>query len=157
MSGTGNMKLMMNGAITIGTRDGANIEILDAVGADNFFLFGLDTDGVEAMRANYDPQSIIAAEPDLREVMGLLTSGHFNQGGMRLRNRKDETTYKVRRGKVGGFRDYFTPGQVAELEQIVAARLSPRFGYFPGAAGQSGSPADNQGSETSRAPLQSPA
>lgn len=57
------------------------------------------------------------------------TSGFFKQGGMRLRNRDDETTFKVRRGKVGGFRDYFTPEQVAELEEIVATRLSPRFGY----------------------------
>jgi hypothetical protein len=56
-------------------------------------------------------------------------SGFFRQGGMRLRNRDDETTFKVRRGKVGGFRDYFTPAQVAELEEIVASRLSPRFGY----------------------------
>ena len=78
-SGTGNMKLMMNGALTIGTRDGANIEILEAVGADNFFLFGLDTDEVEALRSNYDPQSIIAADAELREVMDLLVSGHFNQ------------------------------------------------------------------------------
>jgi len=78
-SGTGNMKLMMNGALTIGTRDGANIEILEAVGADNFFLFGLDTDEVEALRSDYDPQSIIAADAELREVMDLLVSGHFNQ------------------------------------------------------------------------------
>jgi hypothetical protein len=56
-------------------------------------------------------------------------SGFFKQGGMRLRNRDDETTFKVRRGKVGGFRDDFTPEQVAELEEIVATRLSPRFGY----------------------------
>ncbi len=78
-SGTGNMKLMMNGAITIGTRDGANIEILEAVGDDNFFLFGLDADEVVALRANYDPLSIISANPDLREVIDLLRSGHFNQ------------------------------------------------------------------------------
>ena len=78
-SGTGNMKLMMNGALTIGTRDGANIEILEAVGAENFFLFGLDTDEVEALRSDYDPQSIIAADAELREVMDLLVSGHFNQ------------------------------------------------------------------------------
>lgn len=78
-SGTGNMKLMMNGALTIGTRDGANIEILDAVGAENFFLFGLDADEVEAMRAHYDPAAIIDADPALDEVMKLLESGHFNQ------------------------------------------------------------------------------
>ncbi|MGR9091601.1 MAG: glycogen/starch/alpha-glucan family phosphorylase, partial [Gammaproteobacteria bacterium] len=78
-SGTGNMKLMMNGALTIGTRDGANIEILETVGADNFFLFGLDADEVEAERAHYDPAAIIDADPELGEVLALLESGHFSQ------------------------------------------------------------------------------
>jgi len=87
----------------------------------------------------------------------LETSGHFNQGGMRLRNRSDETTYKVRRGKVGGFRDYFTPEQAAELEEIVATRLSPRFGYFPERTGKSGSPGVDRGGESSAAAYHSPA
>ena len=78
-SGTGNMKLMMNGALTIGTRDGANIEILDAVGPENFFLFGLDADAVEASRGNYDPVAIIKADPALLEVIELIESGHFSQ------------------------------------------------------------------------------
>ncbi len=77
-SGTGNMKFMMNGAITIGTLDGANIEIREEVGDDNFFLFGLTASQVEATRGNYDPNGIIAADPDLRRVMELLESGHFN-------------------------------------------------------------------------------
>ncbi len=77
-SGTGNMKFMMNGAVTIGTYDGANIEILDAVGADNFFLFGLRAEEVEALRPNYRPQDYVDGDPDLREVIGLLRSGHFN-------------------------------------------------------------------------------
>jgi starch phosphorylase len=78
-SGTGNMKFMMNGALTIGTLDGANIEIRDAVGADNFFLFGLTTEEVAAARADYDPNAIIAGDANLSRVMGLLESGHFNQ------------------------------------------------------------------------------
>jgi starch phosphorylase len=78
-SGTGNMKFMMNGAVTIGTLDGANIEILEEVGEDNFFLFGLTAEQVEAARADYDPNAIIAADPDLKRVMELLESGHFNQ------------------------------------------------------------------------------
>jgi starch phosphorylase len=78
-SGTGNMKLMMNGAVTIGTRDGANIEILDAVGEDNFFLFGLDAEQVSAQRGCYDPAAIIEADADLREVLTLIECGHFNQ------------------------------------------------------------------------------
>ncbi len=77
-SGTGNMKFMMNGAITIGTYDGANIEILEAVGADNFFLFGLNASEVEDMRHHYQPQQVIDNDPDLAAVMHLLESGHFN-------------------------------------------------------------------------------
>ena len=77
-SGTGNMKFMMNGAITIGTYDGANIEILDAVGEENFFLFGLKAEEVEQMRHDYQPQQIIDDDLDLQSVMFLLESGHFN-------------------------------------------------------------------------------
>lgn len=78
-SGTGNMKFMMNGALTIGTLDGANIEIRDQVGGDNFFLFGLTAEEVERTRENYDPNSIIAHDAALCEVMQLLESGHFSQ------------------------------------------------------------------------------
>jgi starch phosphorylase len=77
-SGTGNMKFMMNGAVTIGTLDGANIEIREEVGDDNFFLFGMTADQVEATRNHYDPNAIIASDPDLSRVMALLESGHFN-------------------------------------------------------------------------------
>ena len=78
-SGTGNMKLMMNGAITIGTLDGANIEIREEVGEENFFLFGLTEAEIEARRGHYDPISIIDQDVDLQQVMNLLESGHFNQ------------------------------------------------------------------------------
>ena len=78
-SGTGNMKFMMNGAVTIGTLDGANVEILEAVGEENFFLFGLTVDDIPAYRENYDPQSIIDSDRDFRRVMRLLDNGHFNQ------------------------------------------------------------------------------
>jgi starch phosphorylase len=77
-SGTGNMKFMMNGALTMGTLDGANIEILEAVGEDNFFLFGLTAEEVVARRQDYRPDEIIAADEDLARVMQLLESGHFN-------------------------------------------------------------------------------
>ncbi len=77
-SGTGNMKLMMNGAITIGTLDGANVEILEAVGEENFFLFGLTVDEIPAIREHYDPQSIIDNDRDFIRVMRLLDNGHFN-------------------------------------------------------------------------------
>ncbi len=77
-SGTGNMKFMMNGAITIGTYDGANIEILDAVGEENFFLFGLNAEEVVQQRKNYDPQALLDNDEDLKRVMHLLQCGHFN-------------------------------------------------------------------------------
>nr|WHW29814.1 hypothetical protein [uncultured bacterium] len=72
------MKFMMNGAVTIGTLDGANIEIREAVGADNFFLFGMDAAEVEAARTGYDPQAIIDSDEDLSRVISLLKRGHFN-------------------------------------------------------------------------------
>lgn len=77
-SGTGNMKFMMNGALTIGTLDGANIEIRDAVGADNFFLFGAHAHEISAIRENYQPNELIANSEVLSSVMHLLESGHFN-------------------------------------------------------------------------------
>ncbi len=77
-SGTGNMKFMMNGALTIGTLDGANIEILEAVGEDNFFLFGLNAEEVVQTRKHYNPRAIIDSDTDFARVMHLLESGHFN-------------------------------------------------------------------------------
>lgn len=77
-SGTGNMKFMMNGALTIGTYDGANIEILEHVGDENFFLFGLKADEVEALLPSYQPQHYIDQDEDLQNVIALLQSGHFN-------------------------------------------------------------------------------
>ena len=77
-SGTGNMKFMMNGALTVGTLDGANIEIREEAGDENFFLFGLTAEEVEATRGHYDPSAIVASDDDLRRVMHLLENGHFN-------------------------------------------------------------------------------
>ena len=78
-SGTGNMKFMMNGAVTIGTLDGANIEIREAVGEENFFLFGLTAEQVEETRKDYHPSSIIAADPDFSRVMELLEQDCFSR------------------------------------------------------------------------------
>ena len=77
-SGTGNMKFMMNGALTIGTLDGANVEIREEVGDDNFFLFGLDEPQVEALRSHYDPVAMIEQDGDLQQVMQRLENGDFN-------------------------------------------------------------------------------
>lgn len=78
-SGTGNMKFMMNGAITIGTLDGANIEIREEAGEDNFFLFGLTEEEVDEARHGYNPSHIIENDKDLKRVVTLLEAGHFNQ------------------------------------------------------------------------------
>jgi starch phosphorylase len=78
-SGTGNMKLSMNGALTIGTLDGANIEIRDAVGADNFFLFGLTTEQVQDLqRTGYRPRAIYEKNARLKEVIDLIANGFFS-------------------------------------------------------------------------------
>jgi starch phosphorylase len=84
-SGTGNMKFAMNGALTIGTLDGANIEIRDAVGHENFFLFGLNAAEVAATKAaGYHPHSIYETNPALREVVDSILSGHFSHGDRNL-------------------------------------------------------------------------
>jgi starch phosphorylase len=84
-SGTGNMKFAMNGAITIGTLDGANVEIREEVGAENFFLFGLTTPEVESRKlAGYNPRAIYESNAELREVLDSLSSGEFSHGDKRL-------------------------------------------------------------------------
>jgi starch phosphorylase len=78
-SGTGNMKFALNGALTIGTLDGANTEIRERVGADNFFLFGLTAPEVQQLRADgYQPRAYYEANPELREVLDLIASGFFS-------------------------------------------------------------------------------
>jgi starch phosphorylase len=84
-SGTGNMKFSMNGALTIGTLDGANVEIREEVGAENFFLFGLTAEEVQATRNNgYDPQTIYQHNDELRAVIDLIRNGHFSHGDREL-------------------------------------------------------------------------
>ncbi len=80
-SGTGNMKFAMNGALTIGTLDGANVEIREAVGEENFFLFGLTVEGIQALRAaGYRPRERYEGDPELRAVIDALADGTFARG-----------------------------------------------------------------------------
>ena len=84
-SGTGNMKFSMNGALTIGTLDGANIEIREEVGAENFFLFGLSAPEVYALKAGgYRPMDYYNANQGLRDVIDLIRSGFFSRGDTEL-------------------------------------------------------------------------
>jgi starch phosphorylase len=84
-SGTGNMKFAMNGAVTIGTLDGANVEIREEVGEENIFLFGLTTPEVEKRKAEgYGPRSIFESNPMLHEVLVSLSSGEFSRGDRTL-------------------------------------------------------------------------
>ncbi len=80
-SGTGNMKFALNGALTIGTLDGANVEIREEVGAENFFLFGLTAEEVmKRKREGYRPMDYYNTDPELRAVIDMIRSGHFSHG-----------------------------------------------------------------------------
>ena len=81
-SGTGNMKFMLNGALTLGTMDGANVEIVDEVGEENAFIFGLSSDEVIAYGHNgqYNPRDIYNSDADIRAVLTQLVDGTYSQG-----------------------------------------------------------------------------
>ena len=84
-SGTGNMKMALNGALTIGTLDGANIEIRERVGGDNFFLFGHTAEQLAAINRNgYHPMPWLENEPLTKEAIDLIGSGHFSEGDREL-------------------------------------------------------------------------
>jgi len=79
-SGTGNMKFTLNGALTIGTLDGANVEIREEVGAENFFLFGLKADEIVRLRQNYNPGKYIDENMELKQAINQLQKGYFSPG-----------------------------------------------------------------------------
>jgi starch phosphorylase len=84
-SGTGNMKFAMNGALTIGTLDGANVEIREEAGPENFFLFGLTAEEIQNLKsAGYDPQRHYREDAELREALDLISSGFFSHGDREL-------------------------------------------------------------------------
>jgi starch phosphorylase len=78
-SGTSNMKFMMNGALTVGTRDGATIEMAEEAGEENLFLFGLTADEVASSRGSYSPQWHYDNEPEIRAALDLIASNHFSR------------------------------------------------------------------------------
>jgi starch phosphorylase len=79
-SGTGNMKFTLNGALTIGTLDGANIEIMEEVGEENIFIFGMTADEVARLRQHYNPMDWYHGNPELREVLDMIASDRFSPG-----------------------------------------------------------------------------
>ncbi|AKT39868.1 glycogen/starch/alpha-glucan phosphorylase [Chondromyces crocatus] len=129
-SGTGNMKLAMNGALTVGTLDGANIEIREAVGPENFFLFGLDADEVEAKRrAGYKGSTAYASDPLLREVIDLIASGFFSP--------EDRTLFQPLLSALMGIDPYLTLGDFsayAVCQKEVEVAHADRTGWSRKAA-----------------------
>jgi len=86
-SGTGNMKFILNGALILGTMDGANIEIAEEVGAENFFTFGLSSDGINSLaESGYNPRVLYQNNPELREVLSMINTGYFNRDKPHLYN-----------------------------------------------------------------------
>jgi starch phosphorylase len=128
-SGTGNMKFAMNGALTIGTLDGANVEIREAVGHENFFLFGLTVDQVRATwAAGYNPRHLYESIPALRSVIDALYSGQFSRGDRTLfRPLLDSLLYQDSYLLFADYESYIhCQDRVAEAyqDQIAWARMS---------------------------------
>jgi starch phosphorylase len=138
-SGTGNMKFAMNGALTIGTLDGANVEIREAVGYENFFLFGLTVDQVHATWASgYNPRHLYESIPSLRGVIDALYSGQFSRGDRDLfRPLLDSLLYQDSYLLFADYESYVhCQDRVAEAyqDQVAWSRMSilntARMGYF---------------------------
>jgi len=112
-SGTGNMKLALNGALTIGTLDGANIEIREEVGDENIFIFGLKADEVADLLARgYHPEEFLGANRAMRRILDSMTSGHFSRG--------DKDLFKPIVGSLTSPRDIYV--HLADLQSYIDAQ-----------------------------------
>ena len=130
-SGTSNMKFMMNGALTIGTRDGATIEMAEAAGEENFFLFGLSADQVAESRGFYSPQWHYDNDPETRAALDLIAGNHFS-AARAGRVRADS------RHAAGQRRPLPAPGRPEELQR--SARAAGRALHRPGRLVAQGNP-----------------
>ena len=120
-SGTGNMKLMINGAVTLGTLDGANVEIFEQVGENNIFLFGMNVDEVNALwHRGYNPTDYINADYELREVISMLTSGVLGK-------RFDSIAASLLTNKFGHADQYMT---IADFSDYVRAQKDVSQAYL---------------------------
>ena len=130
-SGTSNMKFMMNGALTVGTRDGATIEIAEEAGEENVFLFGLTAEQVAGSRGWYDPRWHYEHEDETRQALDLIFSGHFNRGEPGL--------YEPDPGRPAHARRLLhAPGRPGVLRRDAVARVRPLRG--PRGVGPQGHP-----------------
>jgi starch phosphorylase len=119
-SGTGNMKLALNGALTIGTLDGANIEIRDEVGEENIFIFGLKADEVASLVADgYHPETYLTASREMRRVVDSIASGHFSRG--------DKDIFRPIVANLTSQRDIYV--HLADLLSYVAAQTAVDLEY----------------------------
>jgi starch phosphorylase len=119
-SGTGNMKLALNGAVTIGTLDGANIEIREEVGDENIFIFGLHADEVAGLVARgYDPQAFLNENRALRRVVDSIASGHFSRG--------DKDLFRPLLAKILSRRDEYV--HLADLQSYIDAQERVDIAY----------------------------
>ncbi len=126
-SGTGNMKFMINGALTIGTLDGANVEMREEAGAENFFLFGLTVPFVQRLLGDgYNPGDYIEANPDLAEALDTIAAGRFSRGDTEVfRPIVDNLTHHDPFLVVADYADY------VNCQQQVSVDLARRRGVDP--------------------------
>ncbi len=113
-SGTGNMKFMMNGALTLGTMDGANVEIVDSVGHDNAYIFGAEEDELPELRKTYDPRQTAAEVPGLQRVIDALVDGTLDDGGTGLFH---DLHHSLMVGDWGGADEYYVLGDFADYRE----------------------------------------
>lgn len=113
-SGTGNMKFMMNGALTLGTMDGANVEIVDSVGHDNAYIFGAEEDELPELRKTYDPRETAAKTPGLQRVIDALVDGTLDDGGTGLFH---DLHHSLMVGDWGGADAYYVLGDFAAYRE----------------------------------------
>ncbi len=137
-SGTGNMKFALNGALTIGTWDGANIEMAEAIGLDDFFVFGQRVEGINALRAmGYDPRLYAEQDLRLRHVLGAIGSGAFSPGEPgRYRDLVDSLLHRDRYFLLADFADYLaTQARVDALHADPAAWAASALRNIAGMGG----------------------
>lgn len=128
-SGTGNMKLMLNGAVTLGTLDGANIEIVQQAGEENNYIFGAKVEELEKIMPEYDPRKIITENKYIKKVLDYLLTKTFDDGG---KNSNEEGSFKELYTALTEGASWHTPDHyyvVGDLESYVEAKLKVNHDY----------------------------